>query len=520
MIDIMALTPEQLERFIHMQGIVARQENNAARVRALREYYEGEHPVMLTKRQQEYLGELVDGESFTFAHNLVRSIIDTLRERLDVSGFTVNGQGVEDADLADQPEPAAQLAALMWSWWMQNKADSAQITLYRRALRDGKAYVIVDWDSMAMRPKFMLHRVDAGDEQPGIIMHHDPEDSNRILYATRYFYTFDPLNPGATGRQRKTVYLPGEIRKYIMGKTAGQWEPHMDAGDATWPLPWIDGKGAPLGIPVVEFANPGGSEIDQIIGLQNALNKTWLDLIAAADASGFPILAIEYQGEGGFGSIQDDADIEGNDEFRFAPGRAIEVDNANVKRLDAANLQPMIETMWTIVQAISGASRTPAYYLRPVGGGDAPSGEALKQLESGLVKRAQERQLIFGQAWADAFAMAYAVSQTFGPSLPDLPEMDIQTVWTDANVRNELSMAQVGQIYKQLNVPDDTIWQYVLGFTPSEIAGWRDAQRRDDAVKLASVADALRRSGVAAQRPADSQPQPAQPAQQNGGNEQ
>ena len=79
MIDIMALTPEQLERFIHMQGIVARQENNAARVRALREYYEGEHPVMLTKRQQEYLGELVDGESFTFAHNLVRSIIDTLR---------------------------------------------------------------------------------------------------------------------------------------------------------------------------------------------------------------------------------------------------------------------------------------------------------------------------------------------------------------------------------------------------------------------------------------------------------
>jgi len=57
----------------------------------------------------------------------------------------------------------------------------------------------------------------------------------------------------------------------------------------------------------------------------------------------------------------------------------------------------------------------------------------------------------------------------------------------------------------------------VLGFTPSEIAGWRDAQRRDEAVKLASVADALRRSGIAAQRPADSMPQQtAQPAQQNG----
>ena len=126
-----------------------------------------------------------------------------------------------------------------------------------------------------------------------------------------------------------------------------------------------------------------------------------------------------------------------------------------------------------------------------------------------------KRQLLFGQAWADVMGMAYRVAQTFGPSLPDVPELDVQTVWTDANVRNELSQAQVGQIYQQLNVPDDTIWQYVLGFTPSEIAGWRDAQRRGEAVKLASVADALRRSGVMAQRPADSQPA-QQPAQQNG----
>ena len=51
MIDIMALSPTDLERFIHMQATVSRQENNAARVRALREYYAGEHPVMLTKRQ-------------------------------------------------------------------------------------------------------------------------------------------------------------------------------------------------------------------------------------------------------------------------------------------------------------------------------------------------------------------------------------------------------------------------------------------------------------------------------------
>ena len=502
MIDISKLSPQELERFIHLQSLVDRQANEAAKVRALRNYYSGEHPIMLTKRQQEYLGALVEETEFTFAHNLVRSIVDTLRERLDVSGFTVNGNGADDATMQDTPEPSAQLAALFWRWWKASRTDAAQIVLYRRALRDGKAYVIVDWDATEKRPKMIVHRVDAGDLQPGIMLHHDPEDDNRVLYASRYFYTFDPLNPGETGKQRKTVYLPGEIRKYIQGKS-GNWEMYQDVGDSTWPLPWVDSTGAPLGIPVIEFANPGGSEIEQVIGLQNALNKTWLDLIAAADTNGFPLLAIEYSGDGGFGSIQDDADIEGNDEFRLSPGRAIEVDNATVHRLDASNLQPMIDTMWTIVQAVAGVSRTPAYYLRPVGGGDVPSGEALKQLESGLVKRAQERQLTFGQSWEDALEMAYRLAQTFGGGVPNVDPLSIQTVWTDANVRNELAQAQVGQAYQGLGVPDDTIWQYVLGFTPSEIAGWKADKRREEAVKIASVSESLRRAQLQAQRPTD-----------------
>ena len=498
MFDIMALTPQQLERFIHLQAIVDRQADDAARVRAYRDYYAGNHPILLSKRQQEYLGALVEDTEFVFAHNLIRSVLDTLRERLDVSGFSINGASADEAELSETPEPAAQVAALFWQWWKDSKNDSAQIVLYRRAMRDGKAYVIVDWDAAAGRPKFIVHRLDAGDVQPGIIMHHDPDDENEPLYATRYFYTFDPLNPGKTGIQRKTVYLPGEIRKYIMAGD-GQWAPHMDAGDSAWPLPWVDATGAPLGIPVIEFANPSGSEIDPIIGIQIALNKTWLDLIAAADTNGFPLLAIEYQNDGNFGAIQDDAGIDGNDEFRISPGRAIEVDNANVKRLEASNLQPMIETMWTIVQAISGVSRTPAYYLRPVGGGDVPSGEALKQLESGLVKRAQERQLIFGQAWENAFSMAYRLAQTFG-NVPEVDPLSIQTVWTDANVRNELAQAQMGQAYKALGVPDNTIWQTVLGFTPSEVAGWKADQRRDQAVAIASVSEALRRAGLQAQQ--------------------
>lgn len=120
---------------------------------------------------------------------------------------------------------------------------------------------------------------------------------------------------------------------------------------------------------------------------------------------------------GGFGSIQDDADIEGNDEFRLSPGRAIEVDNATVHRLEASNLQPMIDTMWTIVQAVRGVSRTPGYYLRPVGGGDVPSGEALKQLER--TSQACARTTVDVRPIVeDAPAMAHCWAQTFGGGVP------------------------------------------------------------------------------------------------------
>ena len=480
------LSPEQLERYIHMQGIVAGQEQDAARVTALREYYDGDHPVLLTERQQEYLGGLLDKPDFPFAHNLVRSVIDTLRERLSVTGITIEGAAGAGA-------PESQVSAALWDWWTRGRLDSEQIRLYRRALRDGLAYVMVDYDAAAGRPRFTQHHVDAGVTEPGVVLHRDPTDENRVLYATRYFSTFDPLTPGATGARRKTVYLPDQIRKYKAGR--GGWEPVMDDGDPSWPLPWVDRRGAPLGIPVVEFANPGGSEVAQVIGLQNALNKAWLDLLAAADTSGFPLIAIEYEDDLPLGVAAADEDEDAA--LRLSPGRAIEVVKARVHRLEAAQLEQMIAVIRYIVQAISGVSRTPAYYLEPVGGANVPSGEALKQLESGLVRRAEERQLVFGQAWEDVFALAYRVNQAFGPSLPELPDLSLRVQWADANVRNEANEAATAEAHGRLSVPQEELWRR-LGYTPEQIDAFKAARRADDAAKIAAVTAALRVGGSAA----------------------
>lgn len=512
MIDISKLTPQQLERFIHLQALVDRQKEENKRTKSLRAYYDGAHPILLTQRQEEFLGALLSDEiPFTFAHNLLRTIVDTLRERLCVSGFEVHPS--DDQQEAGEQEGA--LAAEFWRWWEDSRLDSAQNDLYLASLRDGRAFIFVSYNVEEDRPEFVVHQVDDGTS--GVRVHYDPENSKRMLFAVRYWWTFNPLKPGQTGIERKTVYLPGEIRKYQRdSRTENDWIAVQDDGDAGWPLPWVDAQGQPLGIPVIPFANPGGSEIAQVVGLQNALNKTWLDLIAGADAHGFPLLVAEYAERQQFATV-DDEDLDGPDELLIAPGRLLEIDNGTVRRIEPANLSQIIEVIWTLTTAISGVSRTPQYYLRPVGGGEVPSGESLKQLESGIVNRAQERHLVFGQSWQDVMRMAYKVQRMFGGrSLPEFRRLPtVHTQWRDPNVRNEVNEAQTAKLHQDMNVPQDEVWQR-LGYTPEQIEKFKRQKEAQDAAKLVQVATAMRDKLRMEQQAQAQQGQQGQQEQRNG----
>jgi hypothetical protein len=500
-IDLTLLTREQLDQFFHMQSIVAKQEAEAARVRALREYYDGAHPVLLTDRQEEFIGKMLTEGEFEFSHNAVKSVIDTLRERLNISGFAVNGKAIVEGSSDTGNE--AKAAALMWAWWEENRYDAQQIRLHRRALRDGKSYVMVDYDQANMRPRFSLQSV--WDGKTGIVCHRDPEMPDTILAMCKYWYTFDITKPGTTGRERRTVYLPGEIRKYIRGGAEFQWIPYTDPEDGgVWPIPWVDRQGNPLGITLFEFENPGGSEVAQIIGLQNLLNKSWLDLIAAADMHGFPILAIEDEAPQGFADAvavnEQDEDIEGDDELFMAPGRILDLHGAKGHRIEAGDLSHLIDVIRLTIDAIAGVSKTPPHTLWPVGG-DIPSGEALKMLESGLVKRAEERFLIFGQAWADVMTMAYKLERTFGnASLPDIPKLKVHTLWDDPETRNEKSDAEMAEIQSRLRVPDEKLWE-ILGYSPQDIAKFKAMQRLDQAANMQAALSAIQTAQATTAQP-------------------
>ncbi len=200
MVDLSKFSPVELERFIHLQATVDRQKAEASNVKLLRRYYDGDHPVMLTQRQQEFMGPMFqDGDAYTFSHNLVKTVIDTLVERLSVSGISVNGASLSDvSEDGEDVDTNAEAASTLWHWWVQNRMDSQQVKLYRRAERDMCAYVMVDYDNAAGRPRFTLQRQSDGDT--GIVVHYDPEDESRILFANRYWRMFDPDNPRHNGQ--------------------------------------------------------------------------------------------------------------------------------------------------------------------------------------------------------------------------------------------------------------------------------------------------------------------------------
>ena len=108
----MRLTPEQVERFIHLQSIIDRQAIDRETLRRQRDYYDGLHDVLLSPRQRDFLGLLVgQGNDATWSFNLMRNVVDTIRERLCVVGFTVDGETA--ASEADNATPEGQLADLL-----------------------------------------------------------------------------------------------------------------------------------------------------------------------------------------------------------------------------------------------------------------------------------------------------------------------------------------------------------------------------------------------------------------------
>lgn len=449
-------------RIAYLSWLNAEENEEQLFVRTLRDYAEGEHPTFLTERQEQFLGLKAQDANYRYAHNLCGLIIQSLVERLSVTGFAATIQGADD-------ETHISLCEL---WWDANLMDTQEDLIYEATLRDGQGFLIVDWDAQRMVPRWTWN--ERFDGTQGVRLYRDP-NSNAVLFAAKRWQVYNPIDTKDNGRTRVTLYFPDRVEKLIsaIGSNAGiagmGWEPYLDDGDTDGIVPWTDGTGQPLGCAAVPFDNPGGSEIAQVLSMQDMLNKSDLDLVAAADMAGFRIL----YATGATSAIGADGLPE---EVTIAPGRLITLPDpqARLGAIEPVDPNLLIANSRYWMVAMAGVSRTPQYLLQPAGA-DQPSGESLRMQEVGLVHKAERRQKAFGDSWASVLQLSARLHNLNRPA-EGVTVAPVEIEWADAEAQEQPDVIEARNAA--------TLQALVAAGVPLEIAAGRAGWTEDEVVAL------------------------------------
>jgi len=390
--------------------------NKQAKYRNYREYYDGEHAVMLTDRQKKFL-ELATGQQFSA--NFCPLVVDELERRMLVSGFDAEGN-----------KKVGGPKGVLWRWWRMDNMDADQSDTHLSAIRDGDSYVIVAWNDEEERPEF--HHNMAYDGTEGVAPYYSDE-TGKLTHATKRWLVTNTGDQAAGIAKRMNVYYPDRVERYIAdGSHGGDFYPYtLDGkpGVIDWSDP-ITGK--PFGIAVHHLKYKSGgyrmgkSILEDVIPLQNGLNKALVDVVAAADTTGFRL----------YWATGTDMTDENDEPLQVHPGTFLTSTSPDSRFgfIPGEDLRPLIEVvdMWKV--SIAQVSETPMHLFQ-VSGQNASEG-AQKQQEVGMINKATYWGRSVGNMWEQCMQQSILLSNAYaGTSYPT--DLIVQTLWEDAEVRDK-----------------------------------------------------------------------------------
>lgn len=514
----------------YLNWIAQEEVNRQVQVRTYRSYYEGDPPSLMTDRQAEYLNLRRDKN---VGVNVCAVIVDALSERLEVTGFTVTRkkQKANDTTTEEADDPAKQLGELLDGWWQDNRMDGVQGWVHTAAARDAEAFVVVEYDKDEERP-CMCHDY-AYDGTSGVKVHMKPGTYNKVAFASK---RWGETNSMGESINRLNLYFPNRIEKWV-SKGQGDhkeafWQPleaddlqsvtlKDDAGrpytaSVAW---WTDdgtAAGKALGVPVVPFVNKddgtgrGISELDNALPIQDAINKTFLDLMAAADMTGWQMYWNTGKQPAGGWKVYPGA------MFNLVPYADTQTPSMGV--VSAGDLSQLINLWQSLIAILSGITGTPQSRFSPAA--IQPSEGTQQQEEGALIAKVKDRQKTWGNAWEDAIMMAYKVAAAFGgEALPPIEGLTISTAWADAIPRNETNhLTALGIKADKLAVPLEQLWSEA-GYDAAKIREFKAYKARAQAASRLAEAKAKaqqQQPPVPPQQPPPGGGQPTGPPQQGG----
>lgn len=424
-------------------------------------YYRGDHRLLFaTEKFRNAFGSLFQALS----DNLCRTVVEALADRLQLRGVDVT---------AGPKELGEQVAAIFEA----NRMDQRVGKVHTAALRDGDAYVIV-WPGADGAVDIWPSKADQ------MWVRYSHERPSEIDLAAK-LWTAGP------GVRRLNLYYADRIEKYVSRKAASTPDPKAgaDAGmmlaeEAMDPARFepfeVAGEPWPLGhefgrVPVFHFANDaeigscGRSELDDVIPLQDALNKSICDMLVAMEFN-----ALSQRWAVGVELRIDEATGKAVSPFEVGPDRLWLTENPDAKfgEFSASDLAAFVAVSNSFEAKIARVSGTPHHYLM-LESGSWPSGESLKTAEARFVAKVRDRQVDFGNVWEDVALFALQVSGKAAAGLR------LSATWQTPEPRSESEFWSTATLKRNAGVSFEQVARE-WGYSEEQIAAMKK-EAEDDA---------------------------------------
>jgi hypothetical protein len=457
-------------------------------------YYRGEQPLRFASAEfAKYHGQRYRD----FSDNWVQVVADSPVERLTVTGIKPAGSERADAEL--------------WRVWQENGLDADSQLGFLGAVTAARAFALVWGD-----PDDDDAQIVTFEDATSCIVAYEPGSRRRRRAALRRWQDGD--------HYMAVLYLPDEVWKFerpierrtksedmaAVDEALNDWAPR-DPEQLREPNPQPNPMGT---VPVVELPNrpllvdDPISDVSGVVAMQDAVNLLWAQLFTASDYAAFPqrvvlgaeVPKIPVLNAAGQVVGEKPMDMERltADRVAFFTG-----ENAKIGEWTAANLKAYTDVIEVAVGHIAAQTRTPQHYL--VGRMANLSGDALIAAETGLVKRVEEKQLWFGQALRELFAL---IALARGEEERAAAVRGGQVLWADAESRSQAQMADALLKLQQIGFPFEWLARR-YGQTPTEVAdlvAMRAREMEMDPVAAAAGMLAQRPQNAAEDRPGGEEP--------------
>jgi hypothetical protein len=221
--------------------------------------------------------------------------------------------------------------------------------------------------------------------------------------------------------------------------------------------------------------------LQDVLGLQDALNKTLMDMLITQEFAAFPQRVLINV------DVEDDATAESVAKFQAGVDRLLTLMGdkdgkpASIAEFTAANIEQYDKAAekWDI--RISRVSRVPVHHLTMTG--DFPSGASLRMAEGPFITKIEDRQRAFGSVLSSA--MTYALRSMGVP----VEDGDLRVNWASAAPMSEEDAWNVALQMKDVGMPFEQIIKEKRGYEPDQLREILEMKQRDDAQAFSLVGD-------------------------------